>query len=325
MKSPRTNIQVGVVGVGSMGQHHARVWSKMPRVDFVGVHDPDKERAAEICGRFGGRAFAKLEDMLDYVEAVTIAAPTTLHAELAAKCLEKDCHVLVEKPLAHSVRSAEELVEEAKARGKTLMVGHIERYNPAVQALLERLACVAEPVLAIDARRLSPFDGSRCLDVDVLHDLLVHDLDLALEIGNSDVVHISAVGRSVFSDKLDISHVRILFANETWATFTTAKCSPKKMRSLTVCTPSRLLEADMLSRSLVIHTAHELPAVGSRSCSMTDIERQNVAVEDKEPLRVELEDFVSAIVDARPPIVDGARGLKVLKALEAIAKVLRSP
>uniref|UniRef100_A0A7C4ARS6 Gfo/Idh/MocA family oxidoreductase n=1 Tax=Desulfomonile tiedjei TaxID=2358 RepID=A0A7C4ARS6_9BACT len=323
MESPRSNIQVGVVGVGSMGQHHARVLSEMPRVDFVGVYDPDHGRAAEICGRFGGRAFASLEDLLGHVEALTIAAPTTLHAELAIKCLEKNCHVLVEKPLAHSVRSAEALVEAANARGKTLMVGHIERYNPAVQALLEHLACVAEPVLAVDARRLSPFDGSRCLDVDVLHDLLVHDLDLALEIANSDIVQISAVGRSVFSDKLDMSHVRILFANKTWASFTTAKCSPKKTRSLTVCTPSRVLEADTIARSLVIHTAHELPDLRSRSCFMADIQSQNVAVEDKEPLQVELEDFVSAILDARPPIVDAARGLKVLKALEAIADVIR--
>ncbi|MGB9616045.1 MAG: Gfo/Idh/MocA family protein [Desulfomonilaceae bacterium] len=316
-------IQVGVVGVGSMGQHHARVLSETPRVDFVGVYDPDHERAVEICRRFGGRSFAALEDLLGHVQAVTIAAPTTLHAELAIRCLEKDCHVLVEKPLAHSVKSAEELVKTAKTRGKTLMVGHIERYNPAVQALLERLARVPEPVLAIDARRLSPFDGSRCLDVDVLHDLLVHDLDLALEIGNSDIADISAVGRSVFSDKLDMAHVRILFANKTWASFTTAKCSPKKMRSITVSTPSRVMEADTIARSLVIHTAHELPDLGSRACYMGDIERQDVAVEDKEPLRVELEDFVSAILDNRPPIGDAARGLKVLKALGAIAEVIR--
>jgi len=324
MRKKETNLSVGVIGVGSMGQHHARVLSEIPYVHFVGVYDVDSGRAAEVCMRFGGRPFSTLVDLLDQVDAVTIAAPTTLHAELTVLCLEKGCHVLVEKPLAHNVWRAEKLVTKAEEAGKTLMVGHIERYNPAVQALLNNLACAAEPVLAIDARRLSPFDGSRCLDVDVLHDLLIHDLDLALEMGRSEITEISAVGRAVFSNKLDMSHVRILFANGTWATFTTAKCSPKKMRCITVCTPSRVLEADTLSRSLVIHRAHELPVLGSRSCFMAGIECQQVIVPDKEPLRLELEDFVSSICNGRPPIVDAARGLKALKVLQSISEVIRS-
>ena len=204
------------------------------------------------------------------------------------------------------------------------MVGHIERYNPAVQALLGRLRSKSEPVLAIDARRLSPFDGSRCLDVDVLHDLLVHDLDLALEIGEARIADISAVGRSVFSDKLDMSQVRIIFSNGTWASFLTAKCSPKKMRSLTVCTASRILEADMLARTLVIHKAQRLPDLGTGSCFMADIECEHVSVEKDEPLRLELLDFISAIREGKQPVVDGARGLRVLEALHQITEVIRT-
>ncbi len=323
MAREQTNLAMGVIGVGTMGQHHARVLSEMPRVNFIGVYDVDIGRAAQVCQRFGGRVFPKLPALLDQVEAVTIAAPTTLHAELAVTCLERGCHVLVEKPLAHNVKFAQELVKVAQDAGKTLMVGHIERYNPAIQALVNNLGQLSEPVLAIDAQRLSPFDGSRCLDVDVLHDLLVHDLDLALEIGGSEIISVSAVGRSVFSDKLDISNVQILFARKTWANLTTAKCSPKKMRCVTVYTPSRVLQADTLARSLIVHRANELPVMGSESCLMADIAREEIAVPKDEPLRLELEDFVSAICDERSPLVDGARGLRVLNVLQRISEVIQ--
>jgi len=316
-------ISVGVIGVGTMGQHHARVFSEIPEADFVGVYDPDAVRAAEVAGRFGGRVFERLEGLLGAVQAVSIAAPTTLHWDIGRQCMEKGLHVMMEKPLAHSLRLSEGLVDLAAEKGVTLMVGHIERYNPAVVAMMELLQSEQEPVLSIDARRLTPFDGSRCLDVDVLYDLLIHDMDLALEIADSEIASVSAVGRPVYSGKADITHARVIFESGTVASFTTAKCTAKKMRSLTVVTPSRFFEADTLNRTLTVFRAHDLPDLESGACYMGDIRCENVKLPDFEPLRRELEDFLSAIQRGTEPIVGGGRGVKALQGVDAVADALR--
>lgn len=317
------HIRTGVIGVGSMGQHHARVFSQLPKAEFVGVYDADPARAQDVCRRFGGTVFGRLEELLNEIQAVTVAAPTTLHWEIGRQCIERGIHVLMEKPLAHNLELSERLVDLARDRGTTLMVGHIERYNPAVVALLDMLVSEPEPILSIDARRLSPFDGSRCLDVDVLHDLLIHDVDLALEVADSEIAEVSAVGKSVYSPQADMSHVRAIFASGTVATFTTAKCCPKKMRSFTVSTPSRFFEADTLTRTLTVFKARELPDLASGACYMGDVHCEVVRSPEVEPLQKELEDFVRAIREGKPPIVDGRRGLRALKALNLIENALR--
>jgi predicted dehydrogenase len=323
MRSKDEHVRTGVIGVGSMGQHHARVFSQLSGADFVGVYDVDSARARDVCRRFGGTVFGRLEGLLNEIQAVTIAAPTTLHWEIGRQCIERGIHVLMEKPLAHDLELSERLVDLAGDRGTTLMVGHIERYNPAIAALLDMLVSEPEPILSIDARRLSPFDGSRCLDVDVLHDLLIHDVDLALEVADSEIVDVSAVGKSVYSSQADMSHVRAIFAGGTVATFTTAKCCPKKMRSFTVSTPSRFFEADTLTRTLTVFKARELPDLESGACYMGDVHCEVLRHPDVEPLRRELEDFVRSIQEGRPPIVDGRRGLRALSALHLIANSLR--
>jgi virulence factor len=323
MLERKKTIAVGVIGVGSMGQHHARVFSQLPGADFVGVYDVDPERARDVCRRFGGTVFGRLEEFLNEIQAVTVAAPTTLHWEIGRQCIERGIHVLMEKPLAHNLELSERLVDLARDRGTTLMVGHIERYNPAVAALLDMLVSEPEPILSIDARRLSPFDGSRCLDVDVLHDLLIHDVDLALEVADSEIVDVSAVGKSVYSSQADMSHVRAIFASGTVASFTTAKCCPRKMRSFCVSTPSRFFEADTLTRTLTVFKARELPDLASGACYMGDVRCEVVRQPDVEPLQRELEDFVRAIQEGNPPIVDGRRGLRALTALHLIANSLR--
>ena len=254
MKAIQKNLRVGVVGVGTMGQHHVRIISQTPDVSLAGFYDPDRLRAQEICGRHGCECFATLDKLLDESDAVTVAAPTSLHFETGEKCLNRGLHVLMEKPLAHELEAAARLVVLSQKTGLVLMVGHVERYNPVVGKLIDLLRGEQEEIISIDAHRLAPFDGSRCLDVDVLYDLLIHDIDLALEIAGSSILSVSAVGRPVFSQKTDVAHTRIEFQGQVTAAFCTAKCSPRKVRTLTVTTPRRALVADTLSRTLTLYT-----------------------------------------------------------------------
>ncbi len=321
MKAIQDKLRAGVVGVGTMGQHHVRIISQTSDVILAGFHDPDPLRAQEICGRHGCECFATLDALLDECDAVTIAAPTSMHFEIGMKCLNRGIHVLMEKPLAHELESAARLVDLSRKAGLVLLVGHVERYNPAVGMLMDLLHRDREEIISIDARRLAPFDGSRCLDVDVLYDLLIHDIDLAMEIAGSPILGVSAVGRPVFSQKTDVAHIRIEFQNQATAVFSTAKCSPQKVRTITVTTPRRSLIADTLSRTLTVYTAEELPTAENNVCIMGNIQREDIPVPDEEPLRRELEDFFRAIREGSPPLVDGERGLR---ALEALALVERS-
>ncbi|MEJ2719359.1 MAG: Gfo/Idh/MocA family oxidoreductase [Deltaproteobacteria bacterium] len=174
--------------------------------------------------------------------------------------------------------------------------------------------------MSVDARRLAPFDGSRCLDVDVLYDLLIHDIDLALEIIDSPVVRVSGTGRPVFSSQIDVAHARIEFENGAAAVFWAGKCSAKKVRSLTVTTPSRYFEADTLAQSLTVHEAAELPSLEEGLCFMGDIEIKAIDITADEPLRLELEDFFHAVRTGRPPLVDGSRALTGLNTLDLISR-----
>jgi predicted dehydrogenase len=307
--------------VGTMGQHHVRIISQTLEVVLAGFHDPDPLRAQEICDRHGCDCFATLEALLDECDAVIVAAPTSMHFEIGEKCLNRGIHVLMEKPLAHELKAAARLVDLSREAGLVLMVGHVERYNPAVGKLMDLLNREPEEIISIDARRLMPFDGSRCIDVDVLYDLLIHDIDLALEIAGSSILNVSAVGRPVFSQKTDVANTRIEFQGQVTAVFSTAKCSPQKVRTITVTTARRSLVADTLSRTLTVYTAEELPALENGVCMMGNIRKEDIAVTDEEPLRREIEDFFRAIREGKQPLVDGERGLR---ALEALALVERS-
>lgn len=320
MNTTEPILRVGVIGVGTMGQHHVRILSDTAGVNFAGLYDPDVSRAAELCARHGCESWADLDDLLDRCDAVSIAAPTSLHGEIGGRCIERGIHVLMEKPLAHNVPTAQKLVESARKAGLVLAVGHVERYNPAIGKLMELLADPKEEIVSIDIRRLAPFDGTRCMDVDVLYDLLIHDIDLALEIADSDIVGVSASGRPVFSGQTDAVNVRVDFRNRCTAVFWTAKCSPRKVRSITVTTRRRYLEADTLSNTLTVHTAEAVPAGDGGVCFMRDITSEEIPVANEEPLRRELDDFIRAIRERTSPVVDGERALKALMALERVAE-----
>ena len=322
MKTDLKKTRVGVIGVGVMGQHHVRILNQMSDVDFVGFHDLDEIRVMEICDRYSCKAFSTLDELIDEVEALTIAAPTFLHYDIAIKCLEKSRALLVEKPLAANADDAERIVERARKNGVALMVGHIERYNPAVAKLMELVKSGQETVITIDAHRLNPFDGSRCLDVDVLYDLLIHDIDLALEIADSEIKSVSASGRSVFSQLNDIAYTRIEFMSGATAILVTSKASPKKTRTISVTTKTSYLEADTIDRTLVQHRAENLMVDRLGTCVMRDFHSEEIEIENKEPLRLEIEEFVHCVRSGKKPIVDGERALKAMKAIELVANAI---
>jgi len=322
MKTKDKYPKIGVIGAGTMGQHHVRIISQTPGVVLSGLFDPDPVRAAELCSRHSCMEHPSMEALLDKSDAVCVAAPTSIHLDIGLACLSRGVHVLMEKPLADTAAGAGQLVDAADAAGLVLMAGHVERYNPAIGKMMALLCEWQEPVISIDARRLTPFDGSRCMDVDVLLDLLIHDIDLILEIADSPIARVHAAGRPVFSQQTDVCHALLEFDNTCVATLWTAKCSPRKVRSLTVTTRRRYMVADTLSRSLAVYTADDLPALADGVCFMGNIRMESVDVPDEEPLRRELEDFFQAIQGRKPPLVDGRRGLAALSALEVVRKAL---
>ena len=318
MNAKAENLRIGVIGVGSMGRHHIRIVSQTQGVESAGLFDSDEERAKHFCTEYGCTAYEKLDDLLKAADAVIIAAPTTLHAEIGMKCFSQGVHVLMEKPLAHNVKEASQLVDTAKEHNAILMVGHVERFNPAVQKLFEVFQTETEEIVSIDAQRLMPFDGSRCMDVDVLSDLLIHDVDLALEIADSNVRKVSAAGRAIFSTQIDTAHTRIEFENGAYAVFWTGKCSAKKARNITVATRSRCYEADTLTPSLTVYSADQIPENENGICFMTDLKSARIELPDQEPLRAELEEFIDAVRARRSPLIDGKRGLRGMQVLELV-------
>jgi len=324
MRKNRNRLRVGIVGVGHMGRHHLRIVSGTDGVSLAGFHDPDPSKARLFGAEYGCTAFDTLDNLLQETDAVVVAAPTSDHLEIGSRCLQHCKHLMMEKPLADSLESAARLVKLAGEAGVILMVGHVERYNPAIQKMMELLKSEKEEIVSVDARRLAPFDGSRCLDVDVLYDLLIHDIDLALEIADSDIVRVSAAGRPVFSTATDVAYVRIDFESRASAVFWAGKCSPCKMRSLTVTTPSRYLVADTLTNSLTVYQADRLPSLDQDACFMGEIRVEQVPIPEQEPLLAELEDFFAAIRDGRAPLVDGPRALRSMRALDLVARSIES-
>ncbi|MGC8660384.1 MAG: Gfo/Idh/MocA family protein [Desulfomonilaceae bacterium] len=324
MKTDSEKISVGVVGVGSMGKNHARVLSQISDCHFAGIYDTDQSRVREICELYSCIGFDDFDELANTVEAIVIAAPTSLHGTLGERCLNQGLHILMEKPLAANLREAEKLVQLAERNQLILMVGHIERYNPAVSLMIEKIKEYQEQVVSFEARRLNPFDGTRCMDVDVLYDLLIHDVDLALDIAGSDISNIWAVGRKIYSDLIDDAHTLVQFNNGVVASFWTSRCSPRKIREINLTTRSRFYHADCVTRSLEIHCSKNVNENENWPCCMGDISVQEFVHLDKEPLKAEMEDFIRSVKNHSSPTTNGKRALDSLIFLDKISRTITS-
>ncbi len=298
-----SKLRVGVVGVGHLGKHHARILGGLDDVELVGVADRDLERARAIASEFGGEALADAASLLGRVDAVTIAAPTEAHHDLARLFLERGVPTLVEKPLARTLAEADALVALAEATGTPLGVGHTERFNPAVTAAL---ALVTSPRF-VEVHRLGTFP-ERSLDIDVVFDLMIHDLDVLLAVVDSDVISVEAVGVPVLTPRVDIANARLRFASGCIANLTASRISRDRVRKVRFFQPHTYLSIDYASQEVERWAIEPGAGPGGRP----GIAGGKLDVTREEPLRLELQDFVAAARARRAPRVSGAQGRRAL-------------
>lgn len=306
-------LRVAVIGVGHLGRHHARLLAGLPEVELSAVVDLQIDRARAAAGASGAEALTDSRAVLGRVDAVTIAVPTIDHLAVARPFLERGVHVLVEKPMAATLHEADELLALARGSGAVLAVGQTERFNPAVQAALPILR---QPRF-IEVHRLSGFP-ERSLDIDVIFDVMIHDLDIILAVDRSDVVSVEAIGVPVLTQKIDIANARIRFASGCVANVTSSRISRDKVRKARFFQPDMYVSIDYGSQELeawrLVPKGDERPA----------IEGGPVPITRDEPLRRELADFVDAIRAGRPPLVSGADGRRALELATRVASGVTS-
>jgi predicted dehydrogenase len=306
-------LRVAVIGVGHLGRHHARLLGAMDGVRLTAVVDTVTERAEAAADATGARALTDYRELFDAIDAVTVAVPTELHRDVAMPFLERGIAVLVEKPMARSIADADALIEGARVSGATLAVGHTERYNPAVAAVLP---LISKPRF-IEVHRLGAFPD-RSLDIDVVFDLMIHDLDVILSIVKSEVSGIEAVGVPVLTPRYDIANARLRFADGCIANVTASRISRDRVRKI------RLFQSDAYIS--IDYAAQEVEGyrLVRRDGERPDIQGGQLAVTRDEPLRRELADFVAAVRDRRPPLVTAEDGRRALTLAQAIADKMES-
>jgi predicted dehydrogenase len=293
-------VRAGVIGVGALGRHHARVWAGTPGAALAGVYDTDAGRAAAVATEHGCRVYADLETLLAGTDAVSVAVPTVSHHAVARQALEAGCDVLLEKPMTPTLAEADELIALAQARQRVLQVGHIERFNPATAALL-----AVRGARFVEVHRLGSF-SPRSLDVDVVLDLMVHDLDIVLALDGSEPVQIEAVGVPVLTPRVDIANARLRFASGLIANLTASRVSLEKVRKFRVFAPRTYVSADFGAREAQIYKLE----VGAGGAPRIETARQGAP--DQEPLRLQIESFLKCVLDRSRPQVSGEDGRRAL-------------
>jgi predicted dehydrogenase len=304
------SLRVAVIGVGHLGRHHARILSTLPGAELVGVVDINRPRAEEVAAAAKTRVLDG-DSLLGAVDAVTIAVPTEQHLEVALPLLRAGIGVLVEKPMARSVGEADEMMAAARTSGATLAVGQTERFNPAVEA--------ARPLLRdprfIEVHRLGTFPD-RSLDIDVVFDLMIHDLDVVLSLVGAEVESIEAVGVPVLTPRIDIANVRLRFANGCIANLTASRISRDRVRKIRFFQPAGYLSIDYAAQK--VETWRLVQGNGATPA----IDGGELPVANEEPLKRELADFLDAVASRRAPLVDGAQGRQALElAARIVAKM----
>lgn len=302
MDATERTVKVAVVGVGHLGQHHARIYAELPGVELVAVADISEARRREVGSRLRVHAVPDYRSLLGKVDAVSVAVPTAAHYEISRAFLLAGIDVLVEKPITRTLPEADALVAVAAERQRILQVGHSERYNGAVQALATQ---VRDPGF-IEVHRMGPFPG-RGTDVDVVLDLMIHDIDIILTLVKSPVTAVSAVGVPVVSGQVDIANARVEFASGCVANLTASRVSGERLRKIRVFQRDTSFVLDYANQEL--HMFKQIAGDGTGKSRLTRIE---VPVERVEPLRQELMDFVGSVRTRRPPMVSGEAGREAI-------------
>jgi predicted dehydrogenase len=299
-------VRVGIVGVGAFGANHLRVLRELPGVTIAGLVDADPVRAAEAAGKYGCPACTDIRELAGKCDAAVVAVPTVAHAEVGCQLLEAGLDILVEKPIAPDLASAGALLAAAEKHGRILQVGHLERFNPAVQAL-RRAATIP---LFFEIHRMSVFTP-RSLDVDVVLDLMIHDIDILLSLTEAMPDEIRAAGIRILSPKVDIANVRLAFANGCIANLTASRVSVERIRKLRLFQPGEYISLDFARQD-----------IARISVSGGEVGFDSVEVEKQEPLRLELESFLDCVRHHRAPVVGGEDAFRALEVcLSILAKI----
>ena len=303
--------RVAVIGVGHLGQHHARILAAMPETDLVAVVDTKPDRAAEIAMKHATTALTEASALVGKIDAVTIATPTVSHVEVALPFIDAGAAVLIEKPIAGSVEDADRLIAAAETRQSMLAIGHTERFNPAVAAAIP---LVSSPRF-IEVHRLGTFP-ERSLDIDVIFDLMIHDLDLLLAMAGSEVTGIEAIGVNVLTPRVDIANARLRFASGCIANVTASRISRERVRKARFFQHDSYVSIDYAAQEL------EMYRLVAQNGGRPAIQGGRMEVANDEPLRRELIDFIDAARSRRPPTVTGRDGRAALALATRIAEQL---
>jgi len=312
-------INVAVIGVGAFGRNHARVYRQLQQegsVRLVGVVDPDTARADAVAAEFGCKAFGSVDQMLtthSEVQAASVAVPTVLHRQVARDLMEAGVDVLIEKPLATTLADADELLLVASQHQRVAQVGHLERFNPAVRATLPM---INRPMF-FEVHRLSMF-SPRALDVDVVLDLMIHDLDVVLTFVNSEVKEIRAVGLPILSGKVDIANVRIEFESGCVANFTASRVSTERVRKLRFFQPGQYISIDYGRQDVLVFSVGNPAATTSEPSVNRQIQMAKPPITAEEPLLAEIKAFLQSVRDRSRPVVSLDDGHKALQLALAI-------
>jgi predicted dehydrogenase len=303
---PGKKVRIAVVGAGDFGRNHARVYRELPEAELVGIVDANAERAAQIAKEFSAEVFPDIESLAGRVDAASVAVPTIDHARIGCRLLALGIDVLVEKPIAASLAEADELLCAAKRGARILQVGHLERFNPGIVAVMP----VVNHPLYFEVHRLGVFTP-RSLDIDVVYDVMIHDLDVLLAIVDSPVVDIKAIGIPVLTDKVDIAHARLDFASGAVANVTASRVSTERVRKLRFFQQHEYISVDFTRQdALRVRVVEPGP--------QPKFDFTTLPAEREEPLRAELRAFLESVRTRRAPVVDGAAGHRALELADQV-------
>ena len=313
-------IKVGVIGVGYLGKFHAEKYASLPHVELVGVVDTDKKRAQEVALNFKISAFNSYHDILskNKVDAVSIVVPTSLHYRIAKDFLSQGIDVLLEKPITNTLEEADELIKEAGKKKTVFQVGHLERFNAAVMAA----EGIVHNPLFIECSRLSPFPN-RSTDVDVILDVMIHDIDIILNFVKSDMESLDVVGLPVITDKADIANTRIRFKNGCVANITASRVSQERMRKITIYQHDVYVSIDYAHQNVTVFRK-QVPAGSGKNRELPRIVEESIKIEKNDTLLEEIKAFVNSVITRKPPVVSGLDGRRALEVAQRIQLGVRS-
>lgn len=312
MKKPR----LGVVGVGHLGSLHAQKYAAIKDIDLVGVADIDFEKAKRVARTYSTKAFRSHKELLPHVDGLSLAVPTVSHFEIGHDIVNHGVHLLVEKPITLTLGDAAKLIEAAKKNKTILQTGHIERFNPVVTKMESLLS---QPVF-IDSHRLNVFT-ERGTDVDVVLDLMIHDLDIILHIVKSEIKEIEAIGMPLLTGKIDVANVRILFANGTVANVTASRVSHESLRVTRILQPDNLISVDYNKRKIGVT---QFNGAGKQVTGRSPLVYKEDTFTDSDPLADQIKSFVGSIINGREPKVSGVDGKRALAVALSIVDQIKN-